>query len=128
MTSPKDVLPHWDHGIADGLVTSACARLTLNGPIADPAEGPNVIFLDINPDDDGFRWSAYYGAEEGAPFNEGEIKWGSATDLEQAKRDSWAEAYRFLISLDYTNGEITGAVSRPAGSLELDLDDGDEDD
>ena len=126
MTSLKGVVPYWEYGVAAGVVTSAYAQFTLNGPIADPSEGPNVISLDINPDDDGFRWSAYYEAEEGAPFNEGEIKWGTAASLEQAKRDSWAEAYRFLISLDYTDAEIAKAVPRSAGSIELDLDDDDD--
>ncbi len=120
--------PHWEHRVADGLVTSAYARVTLNSPIPDPSEEPSVIFLGINPDDDRFRWSAYYQVEEGGPFNEGEIKWGSAADLEQAKRDSWAEVYKFLINLGYTDSEIAKSVSQPAGSLELDLDDGDEDD
>lgn len=123
MTSPKDVVPYWEHGVAGGVVTSAYAQFTLDGPVANPSEGPNVISLDVNPDDDGFRWSAYYDAEEGAPFNEGEIQWGSATDLEQAKRDAWAEANRFLIGLEYTDAEIANARPRPAGSLELDLDD-----
>lgn len=127
MTSPEDVSLRWDHGVADGLVTVAYARVTLNSPIADPAEGPNVVFLDVKPADDGFRWSAYYGVEEDAPFNEGEIRWGSATDLEQAKRDAWAEAYRFLIGLDYTDAEIAKSISQPAGSLALDLDEGDDD-
>lgn len=120
---PKDVVPYWAYGVTNGSVTTAYAQFTLDGPVADPSEGPNVISLDINPDGEGFRWSAYYEAEEGAPFNEGELKWGSATDLEEAKRESWAEAYRFLISLDYTDTEITNARPRPAGSLELDLDD-----
>jgi hypothetical protein len=51
----------------------------------------------------------------------GEIKWGSATDLEQAKRDSWAEAYRFLIGLEYTDAGIARARPRFPGSFELDL-------
>jgi hypothetical protein len=82
--------------------------------------------LDTNPDADGFRWSAYYGAEEGAPFNEGEIKWGSAANLAQAKRDSWSEVCRFLTMLGYTDDEITKSISQPAGSLILDLEDDDE--
>jgi hypothetical protein len=126
MTSPKDVMPYWEYGVAAGVVTSAYARFTLDCPIADPSGGPNVITLDVNPDDGRFRWSAYFDAGEGAPFNEGEIKWGSATDLEGAKRESWAEAYRFLISLDYTDTEIAKARPRPAGSLELDLDNDDD--
>jgi hypothetical protein len=103
---PEDVSLRWDHGVADGLVT--------------------VVFLDVNPADAGFRWSAYYEAEEGAPFNEGEIKWGSAAELEQAKRDSWSEACRYLVSLGYTENEITESISQPGGSLALDLDDDDE--
>lgn len=126
MTSPKDAVPYWEYGVSAGVVTSAYAQFTLDGPVADPSEGPNVITLDINPDDEGFRWSAYYEAGEGAPFNEGEIKWGSATDLEEAKRDTWAEAHRFLIGLGYTDTEIANARPRPAGSLELDLEDDDD--
>jgi hypothetical protein len=126
MTGPEDVSLRWEHGVADGLVTSAYARITLDGPIVDPSEGPNVISLDVNTDDDGFRWSSYYEAEEGAPFNEGEIKWGSAADLSQAKRDAWAEVYQFLTSLGYSDDEITESISQPAGSLELDLDDNDD--
>ena len=128
MTIPTDVSPDWEDGVVDGLATSAFARITFNGPIADSAEGPYVLFLDINPDDDGFRWSVYYEVEEGAPFNEGQIKWGSAADLEQAKRDAWQTAISFLTSLSYSDEEIADSVSRHAGSLELDLDDGDEDD
>jgi hypothetical protein len=123
MKSPRDVMPYWEYGVINGLVTTAFAQFTLEGPIADPSEGPNVITFDINPDDGGFRWSASYAAGEGAPFNEGEIKSGSATDLEQAQRDSWAEAYRYLIHLGYTDAEIARARPRPVGSLELDLGD-----
>ena len=123
MTSPTDVSPGWEDEVVDGLATSAFARITFNGPLADSSEGPYVLFLDINPDDDGFRWSVSCEVEEGAPFNEGEIKWGSATDLEQAKRDSWSEVCRFLTSLGYTDDEITRSISQPAGSLILDLDD-----
>jgi hypothetical protein len=123
---PEDVSLRWDHGVADGLVTSAYARVTVNGRIADLADGQTVVFLDVNSADAGFRWSAYYEAEEGAPFNEGEIKWGSAAELEQAKRDSWSEACRYLVSLGYTENEITESISQPGGSLALDLDDDDE--
>jgi hypothetical protein len=127
MTGLEGVSLRWDHGVADGLVTSAHARVVLDSPIADLSEGPNVITLDINPDDEGFRWSAYYGADDDAPFNEGEIKRGTAPDLAQAKRDSWAEVCRILINLAHTDEEIIESISQPPGSLSLDLDDGDDD-
>jgi hypothetical protein len=127
MTGPQDVSLRWDHGGVEGLVTSAYARITLTSPIADPSEVPNVISLDINLDGDGFRWSDYHGGEEDAPFNEG-IKSGSAADLETAKRDAWEAVFHYLTNLGFTNGEITESISQPAGSLTLDLDEGDDDD
>ena len=126
--SPKDVMPYWEDGVTGGVVTNAYAQFTLDGPIADPSEGPNVISLEIDLSDDRFRWSAHCEAEEGAPSNEGQIGWGSVTDLEQARRDAWAEAYRFLVGLGYTDAEIANARPRPPGSLALDLGDDDDDD
>ena len=113
--------------MADGEVRSAYARVTLTSPIADPSEEPKVISLDIKPDGGGFRWSAYYEAEEGL-LQRGRNQMGIGRRSGQAKRDSWGEVCQYLTNLGYTDDEITESISQPAGSLTLDLDEGDDDD
>ncbi len=127
MTSPNDVTLRWNHGMADGVVKSAYARVTLTSPIADSSEQLSVISLDINPDDDGFQCSAYHGDEEDVPFNEG-VSTGSAPNLVLAKQDGWAAVCKVLTNLGYTDGEIAESISQPAGSLTLDLDEWDDND
>lgn len=127
MTGPEDISLRWCHGVVGGVVTSAYARITFISPIADRPDLPSVVSLDISPDDEGFQWAVYHGGEEDAPFNE-TITSGSAVDLELAKRDAWAALHQYLTGLGHTDGEITESVSQPAGSLTLDLDEGDDDD
>ena len=126
MTAPEEVPLRWDHGVADGEVRSAYARVTLTSPIADPSEEPIVIFLDINPDGDAFQWTAFFVDEEGV--DRAEIGRGTTVDLEEAMKESWVRVCGFLTSLGYADDEITRSISQPAGSLILDLDEGYDDD
>lgn len=123
MTDPSGPAPHWSVSPAGD---SAAADVILDSPAADATVGPTSLFLRVFAEGDGFRWSAYYKAEEGAPFNEGEIKWGSAADLEEAKREARAEAWEYLNDLGYTDDEIATAVPQSTGSIELDLADDDD--
>jgi hypothetical protein len=90
---------------------SAAAEVALDGPAADPTEEPTTVLLRVFAEGDGFRWSAFYTVEgEDAPFNEGEIEWGSSIDLETAKKEAWDVAVIFLKDLGYEDREIGDAV------------------
>jgi hypothetical protein len=128
MTGPNDFAPRWEERVFDGVVQFASAEIDLPHPIDLPPDTPTCLFLHVYRDGDDCRWSCYYKVPEEAPFNEGEIKWGWAADMEQAKRDSWTTVYQFLVELDYTDDDISSVVPVPAGSLQLDLAEDDDDD
>ena len=108
MIIPSGVAPHWlDSQTRD----SAATEVSLDSPAADPTEEPTTVLLRVNADDDGFRWSVYIEVPAEAPFNEGEIEWGSALDLETAKRDAWSSAVAFLKDLGHVDQEINEAAA-----------------
>ena len=111
MTNPSEVSP-WSDSQVSGVVTSDSAEVVLDSPVVDPDEEPTTVLLNVFTEGDGFRWSVYYRVEgEDAPFNEGEIEWGSADDLETAKGNAWGSAVTFLKDLGYEDQEIGDAVS-----------------
>jgi hypothetical protein len=109
--NPLGVSPRWLLSLGGD---SAAAEVILDTPGAEPTEEPTTVLLRVYADGDGFRWSVYYEVPSEAPFNEGEVQWGSSADLELAKGDGWDSAVTFLRDLGYADQEIGDAVT--AGS------------
>jgi hypothetical protein len=104
MANPWKVAPCWEHRSVDDVIGYARSVVTLDPPAAFPLATETILHLEVLLDG-AYVWLVRF-HEEGAPFGEGQMGSGSASDLEQAEREAWKAAVRFLRDEGYSDEEI----------------------